>query len=212
MSNWAAKELEVEIQKVMEGEDSDSSISIEDAHYSSSEEEILEENNQNIVDSSSDDEIVTQHAEKRRICSETIAELVWKSSADNFTPTFDFDQNIPGVTQSFTLNEDALEVEYILHFFDEKLLNILTAETNRYADQTKNQRKMNFSWQNVNNNEMYRFIAANILMGLVEKNAMRDYWSTRKSIATPFFSKIFSRDRFLSIMCNLHFVNNEELM
>lgn len=67
------------------------------------------------------------------------------------------------------------------------------------------------NWQDVDIEEIYCFLAINILFGLVEKQRIKDYWSTNPIIATPFFGKIFARDRFEQILRGLHFVDNSAL-
>ena len=47
------------------------------------------------------------------------------------------------------------------------------------------------------------------LMGLNQKNRVKDYWSTDKLIATPIFGELFARDRYLSILRYLHFADND---
>ena len=45
-------------------------------------------------------------------------------------------------------------------------------------------------------------------MGLVCKNNVEKYWSQNKRIHTPIFGKYMSRNRFQSILLNLHLVDN----
>ncbi|XP_052351639.1 piggyBac transposable element-derived protein 4-like [Oncorhynchus keta] len=55
---------------------------------------------------------------------------------------------------------------------------------------------------------MYTFLVTVLLMGIVKKNSLREYWSTDPMFATPFFASLFSQDRFLVLLRCLHFVNN----
>lgn len=47
-------------------------------------------------------------------------------------------------------------------------------------------------------------------MSLISKPTIQSYWSTDKSIETPYFKNIMSRNRFIFITKNLHFssINN----
>ena len=56
--------------------------------------------------------------------------------------------------------------------------------------------------------ELHAFFALVILMGVVIKKSMKDYWSKRAVIKTPFFSDVMSQTRFLQILRVLHFVDN----
>lgn len=66
------------------------------------------------------------------------------------------------------------------------------------------------SWIPVTYMEMLSFIAVIILMGLVQKSNIRDYWTTDSYTSTPGIASIMSRDRFLDIFYNLHLSNNNE--
>jgi hypothetical protein len=46
---------------------------------------------------------------------------------------------------------------------------------------------------------MKKFLAVIILMGHVNEDKTRDYWSTNKLIETPIFGKLMRRDKFQQI-------------
>uniref|UniRef100_A0A8C1Q7F3 PiggyBac transposable element-derived protein domain-containing protein n=1 Tax=Cyprinus carpio TaxID=7962 RepID=A0A8C1Q7F3_CYPCA len=84
-------------------------------------------------------------------------------------------------------------------------------ETNRYAHQLKESATIPgklAKWTETTVNEIYTFLAAVILMGLVRKNSLKDYWSTDPVIRTPFFSALLSLDRFQLLQRALHFADN----
>ena len=54
---------------------------------------------------------------------------------------------------------------------------------------------------------MKGFMAVVFNMGLVGKNDLTDYWSTRQSMNTPWF-RMFSRDHFRNILYAFHIVDN----
>ena len=59
-------------------------------------------------------------------------------------------------------------------------MNRIVDETNRYYLQNQVSERQHMSnWQNVTSIEMYIFIAITMLTGLIEKNSIQDYWSTR---------------------------------
>ena len=123
-----------------------------------------------------------------------------------------FDESNVGMQAPYQLPVDAKEVEYFKLYFDGELVGDIKQESNRYADQlltnptarTKSLR----NWVATTTNELYAFFALVILMGVIVKKSMKDYWSKRAVIETPFFSEIFCRKRFLQILHVLHFVDN----
>lgn len=66
-------------------------------------------------------------------------------------------------------------------------------------------------WRDTDLNEMYSFIALNLLMVHLKKNNLKDYWSTNPMLETPFFGKVMSQDRFILIQRILHFSDNLNL-
>ncbi|KAG5889828.1 hypothetical protein JTB14_023153 [Gonioctena quinquepunctata] len=60
----------------------------------------------------------------------------------------------------------------------------------------------------ITNSEMYCFIGVSLLMPQVKKLKLVDYWSRDDLLATSIFGQVFSRDRYLSILRSLHFVDN----
>ena len=55
---------------------------------------------------------------------------------------------------------------------------------------------------------MLTFLAILILMGIVHKPRLPMYWSTDSILATPIFSQVMRRDRFLLLFRFLHFADN----
>ena len=56
--------------------------------------------------------------------------------------------------------------------------------------------------------ELLPFIGLNVTMGMLCLPQIRDYWSTKEVLATPWFSAIMLRDRFLVILRFLHVVDS----
>ena len=94
-----------------------------------------------------------------------------------------FDDSNVGFQAPFKLPVDAREVEYFKLYFDGELVGDIKTESNRYVDQllasptarTKTLR----DWVRTTVDELYAFFAVVILMGVVVKKTMKDYWSTR---------------------------------
>lgn len=56
--------------------------------------------------------------------------------------------------------------------------------------------------------EMYVWLALTMLMPHIRKHRLVDYWATDKSIATPVFGEMMSRDRYHDILQYLHFTSS----
>lgn len=57
---------------------------------------------------------------------------------------------------------------------------------------------------------MYAFLGLLLLQGIVKKPSIYSYHSTNQLIATLFFGKCISRDRFALLLKYLHFTDNED--
>ncbi|XP_040070609.1 piggyBac transposable element-derived protein 4-like [Ixodes scapularis] len=102
-------------------------------------------------------------------------------------------------------------VEYFEQFFDEELVDLIVAETNRYATQFLRSHHVSHlkTWRQIDKKELMTFFALIILQGVIEKPDVKSYWSTREVLRTPAFGDVMSRDRFMLIMKFLHFTDNE---
>ena len=83
----------------------------------------------------------------------------------------------------------------------EGLLSLLKTESERYAEQ--NGRMFQTTLE-----ELCAFLGINILMGIHKLPKMRDYWSVDEGLGNTLIQKMMTRDRFLEILQNLHFVDN----
>lgn len=112
------------------------------------------------------------------------------------------------------VQEDLTELDCFNLLFDETFWGVIVEETNRYAEQ-RIQRQTPLplfsrlrKWTPVTVDELKVFLALTIAMGLVRKPDIADYFTNEFTYETPFFSKTMSRDRFLLILSNIHFVDN----
>ena len=105
-----------------------------------------------------------------------------------------------------------ISLDYFQLFFDESIMQSTVDETNRYNLQNPVVERRHMSnWQNVTSFEMHTFLVIKMLTGLVDKNTIRDYWSTDRLLATPIFSQYFTRNRHQDILHYIHFANNEDI-
>uniref|UniRef100_A0A8C7LTA0 PiggyBac transposable element-derived protein domain-containing protein n=1 Tax=Oncorhynchus mykiss TaxID=8022 RepID=A0A8C7LTA0_ONCMY len=136
----------------------------------------------------------------------------WKATS-HFTPpgpAVCFDDSHSGVQRLLPFPTEA---ECFKLFLTEELLGNIVEETNRYALELQEKREPGVrgklaKWVTTTISEMYTFLVTVLLMGIVKKNSLRQYWSTDPMFATPFFATLFSQDRFLVLLPCLHFVNN----
>jgi hypothetical protein len=195
----------------------------EDGYSSESEGEILdlreevdvEQNSDNLPGPSTNQPGTSTHQIKGRNkkTNKPKINISWKSD-NNFTPKdMSFDKFNSGVADHLQLDENSVELDYFKIFFDEDLLRAISKETNKYAKSLRDDvHLVSFSrWVDRDVSEMYQFFALCILMGLVEKGSLKDYWSTNPAIGTPFFRKICSRDNFLQTLYALHFADNQTM-
>ena len=83
----------------------------------------------------------------------------------------------------------------------EGLLSLMKTESDRYAEQ--NGRMFQTTLE-----ELCAFLGINILMGIHKLPKMRDYWSANEGLGNTLIQKTMTRDQFLEILQNLHFVDN----
>lgn len=137
----------------------------------------------------------------------------WKSG--HFTPKlFDFDTSLSGLSPNVPQNSSYDELFFFELFFDDKLVDIIVEQSNKYHEsipvrcKDSNKRKHQKPWVEINRNEMYVFLATFMLMSAVKKSKIQEYWTNDPLIETPIFKKIMPRDRFLEILRALHFNDN----
>lgn len=189
---------EGDIYNILEEEDEDSSSSDESDEETSDEETDCEND-------SEDDDTTTPNAS----CS-------WVEDAPTPPPPLFSFYGTPGVSPSISLSKDDY-LGIFESFFTDELIDIICRETNRYAKQFLDTRRGTLKpksrcrhWSDTNNPEIKTYLGLLILQGICQKPTIASYFTTRESLATPFFSKVFSQRRFLLISKFIHFVNNDE--
>ena len=115
------------------------------------------------------------------------------------------------VGPTFTVHEDPAGI--FLRLFTPELLELVVAETNRFASHCSMESSREpppTPWM-TNVDEMKAFIGFTILMGVVKLPDLYDYWSSSEVLhCFPVASRI-SRKRFLELRRYLHFVDNDSL-
>ncbi len=125
---------------------------------------------------------------------------------------FFFDDSCSGV-MSDKVNKGSSEVEFFKLLFKVKFVFSLVQLCNIHNTFNLGGKWMlphsrYLQWVDVTFNEFYTFIAMALMMGIVEKEKIRDYWSTDVMIQTPLFSKLLTSYCLCSIMHSLKFSDN----
>ena len=66
------------------------------------------------------------------------------------------------------------------------------------------------NWKVVTANDMRTFAAHLIVLGLVNKPELEEYWSRKTFTSTPFLDKFMSQDCFQSILSNFHVADDTQ--
>ena len=116
-------------------------------------------------------------------------------------------------------------------FFEGNMWTILSENTNKYVHAKLRQAKekghkdpiellregvdenpcaqLN-KWEDTSPDEMKVFVAHLIVMGILKKNSLEQYWSKDSILNMPFFGHYMSRNHFQNILWNLHVNNPDE--
>ncbi|CAF1289214.1 unnamed protein product [Adineta ricciae] len=125
----------------------------------------------------------------------------------NFGPTlFSFQDNNCGVTANPDKNT---LLDFFKIVFDQELIQVIADKTNQFQVDSadKHSSPHQAKWYSTNLEEIYLFLATFMLMAHIKKFRIKDYWSVDPLIATPIFSDIMPRDRFLLLLKYLHFTD-----
>ncbi|GFQ76407.1 piggyBac transposable element-derived protein 4 [Trichonephila clavata] len=108
-------------------------------------------------------------------------------------PRFPF-TGTPGVTFPVNINYTPLDI--LEMFLDSNLMDIIVKETNNYAEQERKANRAKISrcsrskkWIPSNDREMKLFFGLIILQGIVRKPNQAIFWSHRRILHTPVYSK-----------------------
>ena len=89
-------------------------------------------------------------------------------------------------------------------FFTDSVIDNLVVETNRYAEQSRNEKPSAMSWKPVDRDDMTAFIGLTIAMGVCDLPEIHDYWSTEPALEMSWYRSVMPRDRFTQILRYLH--------
>lgn len=140
-------------------------------------------------------------------------DLVWETADETHQPFIHpFDDSGSGVTTTLPVMSES---ECFKLFMSEDFVGNIAEETNKYAHHLKQQgggRGKMQKWVNTTIPEMFTFLVTVLLMALVRKNTVKEYWSRDPMFFTPFFHTLFSQDRFLLILRSLHITDPNSII
>jgi len=106
------------------------------------------------------------------------------------------------------INDDSSPLNVFLLYFAE-IISLLIVETNcYYQDYIDRLDDGPCPEPDVTEAEMFVFLALTIQMGHGVREKLTDYWSTLDQLYTPFCGTMMNRDKYLHILCYLHFTDN----
>ena len=135
----------------------------------------------------------------------------WK--AEDMEPIVPIFTGNSGVQVTISENPGALEIFKL--FATDDFYDILVEQTNLYASQyiemhpELGPHSFAKKWRETNREEMGKFLALSLLMGIVKKPSIRHYWSLDPLLKGSVFNSVMGRNRFQAILGFLHFANNE---
>jgi hypothetical protein len=120
---------------------------------------------------------------------------------------------IPFTGQSGAQKDCVSVLDTFLLFFDEEVIAVIVADTNKYAEQyiqkcTLKPRSRVRMWEPVTGEEIYVALGLMMLMGIVEMPTIKSYISKDPFLETPIFYQTMTQDRFELITKFLHFMDN----
>ena len=68
------------------------------------------------------------------------------------------------------------------------------------------------SWRDTTPSELKQFLGLTILMGLVDKPSLYEYWTTNTLTETPIFGETMPRDRYFNLLSFIHVADNELML
>jgi hypothetical protein len=99
----------------------------------------------------------------------------------------------------------------MLMLFFSQIFHLLVEQTNLYYQQhVDKQAGPSRQLPDIMISDMMTFIALALQVRHNLKDTLHDYWSRLRQIHTPFYGETMAGDRFLHILCFLHFADNTQ--
>jgi hypothetical protein len=119
-----------------------------------------------------------------------------ETAGNHFIPQLPEFQS-PARKFNLPLTDKCTPFEVLRQFLDTEIISSMIMESNRYADSIKEKKHSAMpGFKPITEHELWSFLGLEILMGVVKKPAINDYWSTNGLLLTPIFIKTMSRNRY----------------
>ena len=99
--------------------------------------------------------------------------------------------------------------DLFLLFFSTDAVRTICSNTNKNAAKNKELGKK-YKWTDVDSEDLYKFFGLLSYMSLVSLPSLQDYWKQNHILSVPLPAKVMTRDRFRSILWNIHLSDPEE--
>lgn len=159
-------------------------------------------------------------AREGRVFENVINELQFNWELSGFEDPYDaswlreFDMR-PNRTGILVNTDDLMPLDYFKLFFPDELFECIADNTNLYAEQffdspSYDELPVNSrfrKWQATSPNEMKKYVALQIAMGICSKPEIAEYWD-KFWLTNVRFGKVMSRNRFELLSSFIHFNDN----
>lgn len=118
-----------------------------------------------------------------------------------------------GSLPNYEVPDDLTPLDIFEKIISLDVINYIAEETNRYGDSKRAQTPpggKSSQWIHTDATELRNFFAIVIVMGLNKVPAIHLYWSKNPQFRNEFILSTMPRDRFLAILRNIHFCNNND--
>lgn len=145
-----------------------------------------------------------------------LEEMTWNEEVNRNDEPFPFDLEVGPVGNILEANEP---VDYFEYFVDQEFAEMISRETNIYAEQEINKKRdsgkmrresRDLAWKETNPNEIKLLLGLLFLQGIVQKPTNEMFFSRKPLLKTPIFYETMSHKRFFLLLKYLHFRNNED--
>ncbi len=134
----------------------------------------------------------------------------WKTSNDpdtapqksRFVP-----RRTPGVQVNLHVAHSPLD--YFKLYFSKDTMRTLCQNTNKYATKKQEMGKK-YKWDDVDVEELYKFLGLLIYTALVPLPNLQDYWKQNHILSVTYPATVMTRDRFRALSWNIHLSDPEE--
>lgn len=128
---------------------------------------------------------------------------VWRKTQPTYTMTIELSDSVPCRKKVLVEKlKDYSPTKLFESFFDDNVMKMIVDNSILYAGQNN---RHNFHLDDV---DLRKFLGILLLTGYHELPSERSYWSLDEDLGIPLVANCMSRNRFLEIKRNLHFVDN----